>query len=64
MLRIGSVRIRPNDYCEVKGPNEMWIWHNDVITVLLSNSSLMSRLIREWQEENRTDETHEAGSGI
>jgi len=63
-MQIGLVEIHPNDHWEVKGKNLIWVWHNEKILVVYSNSALMRRLIREFQESNRTEEEYENGTGI
>ena len=64
MLTIGTTKIGPTDHWEVRGRNEIWIWQNGEIVVLLSDSQIMSLLIREWQDENRITEVYEHGAGI
>jgi hypothetical protein len=64
VLTIASVQVRPGDHWEIKGPNEIWVWHNDVISVIHSDADIMSLLIREWQERHRKIEIYENGSGI
>jgi hypothetical protein len=62
-MRIGLVEIELDEYVEVKGPNEIWVWkRNGDVRVVYSAAPLMRRLVDEWKESKR--ETYEGGLGI